>query len=176
VRTCSVQNTPNSERVYDKHRGFPSPENPIKFHASPSASMAAHLGPGIGVPDLHEAVVRPADDASVVPRESNGIHAVRVTRQRANLPPTHLYLMGGPGKWWGFMSGLLYQEGLTEFCLGWQKLCLAFQSRIAEIITSSSRIQRRLSCTRSDKCVFSWYKNNLLGTKTTLYDSSFWTK
>ena len=77
--------------------------------------MAAHLGSGLGVPNLHEFVTRPADDAVPVPRESDREHDIRVTRKRAHLPPTHLYLMGGPGKWWWFRSGLLYQEGLTEF-------------------------------------------------------------
>ena len=33
---------------------------------------------------------------------------------------------GGPGEWRGVLSRLEYQEGLTEFGLRWQKLCLAF--------------------------------------------------
>ena len=81
-----------------RRRKFPSPGNPIKFYAPPSAHMAAHLDSGLGVPDLHEVVLRPADDAIAVPRESDGPQPVEVTRQRAHLPPTHLYFMGGPEK------------------------------------------------------------------------------
>ena len=93
--TCRIQNTPASERVYDKHRGFHSPGNPIQPLASPSARfMAAHQGSGRDVPDLHEGVLRPADDALAVPRESDRAHGVRVTRQRAHLPPTRLHLRG----------------------------------------------------------------------------------
>ena len=33
---------------------------------------------------------------------------------------------GSPGEWRGVMSRLLYQEGLTTFCLGSQKSCQAF--------------------------------------------------
>jgi len=126
VRTYRIQNTPHSERVYDKHRGFHSPGNLIQFHAPPSARMATHLDSGLGVPDLHEAVVRPAGDDLAVPRENDRVHGARVTRKRAHLPPSQLYLMGGPEEWRGFLSGLLHQESLTEFCLGWQKFCLAF--------------------------------------------------
>ena len=84
--------------------------------------MAAHLDSGLDVPDLHELVKRPSDDALAVPRESDGPHQVRVTRQRANLPPTHLDLRwwywimaristtfvsnGDPGEWRDFLSGL----------------------------------------------------------------------
>ena len=75
--------------------------------------MAAHLGFGLGVPDLHAVVKRPADDAIADPRESDGSHAAPVTHQRAHLPPTHLYLMGGPEKWRGVLSDLLYQEVLA---------------------------------------------------------------
>jgi len=104
--------------------------------------MAAHLDSGLHAPDLHEGVARTADDASAVPRESDGLHRVRVTCKRANLPPTNLYLkwwhwimarvsatfisVSGPGEWRGFLSDLWYQEGLSEICLGWKKLCLAF--------------------------------------------------
>ena len=88
--------------------------------------MAAHLDSGLDAPDLHEVVVRPADDASAVRRESDGLHPVRVTRQRVHLPPATLILEGGPAEYRGFLSGRWYQEGLTSFCLGWQKLCLAF--------------------------------------------------
>ena len=74
---------------------------------------AAHLGPGLGVPDLDELINRSADDAIPVWGESDGQHHVRVTHQRVHLPPTHLYLIGGPEKWWGVMSDLLYQEVLA---------------------------------------------------------------
>ena len=76
--------------------------------------MAAHLDTGLGVPDLDELVIRPADDASAVRGERDGQHGVRMTHKRAHLPPTHLYLMGGPEKWWGVLSGLLYQKDFTE--------------------------------------------------------------
>ena len=58
------------------------------FATSPPSThshKAAHLGSGLDVPDLHESVVRRADDASAVPRESDG--PFRVTRQRMHLPP-----------------------------------------------------------------------------------------
>jgi hypothetical protein len=32
----------------------------------------------------------------------------------------------GHGECQGFLSGLWYQESLSEFCLGWQRLFLAF--------------------------------------------------
>jgi len=88
--------------------------------------MAAHLGSGLGVPDLHEVVERPAGDASAVRGEIDGPHKARVTRQRAHLPPATFILEGGPGECRGFLSGRWYQEGLGEFCLGWQKVFLAF--------------------------------------------------
>ena len=104
--------------------------------------MTAHLDSGLDVPDLHEVVTRPAYDAIAVRGESDGPHQSRVTRQRANLPPNHLYLKwwywlmarvsttfipeGGPGEWRGLMPGLRFQEGLSELCLGSQKLCLVF--------------------------------------------------
>ena len=71
-------------------------------------------------------VLRPADDEIAVPREIDEVHRVRVTRQRAHLPPTHFYLMGVPGKCWDSMSGRVSQEDLSESCLGWQKFGLAF--------------------------------------------------
>ena len=125
TKTPQIQNASNA-----LHRGITSPENPIQPLASPSARfMAAHLDSGLDVPDLHEVVVRPADDASAVPRESDGPHQVRVTCQRVHLPPTNLYLkwwpwimarvsatfisVSGPGEWRGFLSDLWYQEGLT---------------------------------------------------------------
>ena len=66
--------------------------------------MAAHLDSGLDVPDLHEPVTRPADDARAVPRESDGPHGVRVTRQRAHLPPA-IFLEGGLGECRGLLSG-----------------------------------------------------------------------
>ena len=109
-----LQNTPDSERVQRLTPRLFLPGNPNPTpSASPSARcMAAHLDSGLDVPDLHELISRPADDASAVPRESDGPHTAPVTRKRAHLPPTHRYTMGGPGKWWGFLSGLWYQEGL----------------------------------------------------------------
>ena len=102
--------------------------------------MAAHLGSGVDVPDLDEVVTRPADEALRVWGEIDREHDVRVTRQRARLPPTHLYLRwqssrmmgvsttiiskGGPGESQGFMSGLRHQEavrilsGLAEVLSG----------------------------------------------------------
>ena len=88
--------------------------------------MAAHLGSGLDVPDLQEVVKRPAEDAIPVPRESDREHDVRVTRKRAYLPPTHIYLMRGPGEWRGFLPRIWNQEGLSELCPGRQKFCLAF--------------------------------------------------
>ena len=73
---------------------------------------AAHLGSGLSIPDLHEGVVRPADEASAVPRESDGPHPARVTRQRVHLPATFI-LEGGPGECRDILSGRWYQEGLT---------------------------------------------------------------
>ena len=74
--------------------------------------MAAHLDSGLDVPDLHELVLRPADDASAVPRESDRPHPFRVTRQRAHLPPVTFILKGGPGACRGFLPGRWCQEGL----------------------------------------------------------------
>jgi len=45
--------------------------------------MAAHLDSGLGDPDLHEVVLRPAGDAIAVWRDSHHVHAVRVTHRRA---------------------------------------------------------------------------------------------
>ena len=51
--------------------------------------MGDHLSAGLGVPDLHSVVLRPADDARPVRRHSDGIDNVRVACQRAHLhrPP-----------------------------------------------------------------------------------------
>ena len=75
--------------------------------------MAAHLDSGLDVPDLLAVVVRPADDASAVPRKSDGLNPARVTRQRVHLPPATFVLKGGPGECRGFLSGHWCQEGLT---------------------------------------------------------------
>jgi len=45
-----------------------------------------HLGALVGVPDLDELVVRPADDAFPIRRERDRGHEVRVPRQGAHLP------------------------------------------------------------------------------------------
>ena len=71
---------------------------------------AVHLGSGLGVPDLHEVVVRPTYDAISVRGERDGPNPLRVTRHRANLPPTHLYLRG----WSGRMSGFLVRPLIAE--------------------------------------------------------------
>ena len=42
--------------------------------------MTAHLDSGLGVPDLHEVVTRPAYDAIAVRGESDGPHQSPVTR------------------------------------------------------------------------------------------------
>jgi len=53
--------------------------------------MAADLGPGVGAPDLHEVVGRPANDEIAVPRESDRFHQRSVTRERAHLPPPAIF-------------------------------------------------------------------------------------
>jgi hypothetical protein len=97
--------------------------SPPPRHPQRTPTNKAHLASSLRVPDLHAAVLRPADDATAVRRESDGPHPAHVPCQRAHLPPTHLYLMGGPGKWLGFLSGLWYQEGLIKLRLVWQKFC-----------------------------------------------------
>jgi len=99
VHTCTTPQIQNVSNACNRRSPFRG--NPIQFHASPSARMAAHLGSGRGVPDHHEVVKRPADDAIAVRGEIDGLHPVRVTHQRAHLPPTHLYLRG----WSWIMSG-----------------------------------------------------------------------
>jgi len=93
--------------------------------------MAAHLDSGLGVPDLHEEVVRPAGDELAVPRENDGPHPVRVARQRALLPPATFILEGGPGEYRSFLACCWYQEGLTEF------------SGLAEIMSGLLKPDRR---------------------------------
>jgi len=66
--------------------------NPATSPPSTHPHKAAHQGSGLGVPDLHEVVQRRAGDATTVWGESHHVHPVRVTRQRANLPPTHHHL------------------------------------------------------------------------------------
>ena len=68
---------------------------------STRSHKAAHQGSGLGVPDLHEVVLRPADDAIAVRRESDGPHGARVTRQGAHLPPTTIVLDDFQRKPWG---------------------------------------------------------------------------
>ena len=51
----------------------------------------AHQCSGLGVPDLHVVVERPADDTIAVRGESDGQHAAKVPRQRVHLPPAHHY-------------------------------------------------------------------------------------
>jgi len=133
--------------------------------------MAAHLGSGLDVPHLHEVVARPADDSVPIWGEIDGPHPARVARQRVHLPPPTIFSDHFQDKikvlpiraetdrdhasaahpplshWWswqmvGFSVRSLYQEGPSEFCLGWQKFCLSFQSRIAGIITFSPRSHR----------------------------------
>ena len=74
-----------------KLQGTPEKQN---AHLPPSthSHKAAHLDSGLGVPDLHELVVRPAGDAIAVRGESDGLHPSRVPRQRVHLPPTQPHL------------------------------------------------------------------------------------
>ena len=55
-----------------QHTCIPSTSKPHK---------AAHLSPRLSVPDLHEAVTRPTDDARPVRCERNGAHVVHVAAE-----------------------------------------------------------------------------------------------
>jgi len=65
--------------------------NPANSPHLTNSHNAAHQGSGRGVPDLHEVVVRPADNASAVRGESDGPHAARMPRQGVHLQPAHHY-------------------------------------------------------------------------------------
>jgi len=59
-------------------------------HSTPS-HKAAHLGPGLDVPDLDEVVGRAGDEVLPIRGEIDRQHGARVTRQRVHLPPTNHY-------------------------------------------------------------------------------------
>jgi len=59
----------------------------ITSSPSPNSLKAAHLGPGLGVPDLHDRVTGPASGALPVPGERHRVHHVRVTRKSMSIRP-----------------------------------------------------------------------------------------
>ena len=64
--------------------------NPANHHHRPTTAThphcVAHLGSGLGVPDLHQRVFRPADDLSSIRRERGRDHLVQVTSESKQLP------------------------------------------------------------------------------------------
>ena len=75
----------NSDQINAKTRVQRSPKIQ-KLVAPPiEPSRVVHLGALVGVPDLDELVVRPADNAFPVPRERDRGHRLRVPRQGAHL-------------------------------------------------------------------------------------------
>ena len=81
VHTC--QPNPASEHFHHKTCAKQPP--PPNHHPSPlhSHCTPAHLGSGLGVPDLHELVMRSADDMLPVWREINRHDVFDMTLHRA---------------------------------------------------------------------------------------------
>ena len=52
--------------------------------------MPAHLGSGLGIPDDHAIVTRPAGDVRIVWRERDRVNVLRVPHQRAQLQSPHI--------------------------------------------------------------------------------------
>ena len=74
-----------SEAKPEANANRTTPPSPHYTRRTPK--QTAHLGSGHGVPDLHETVIRPADDTLTIRGKIDAHHAAVVPRQRANLPP-----------------------------------------------------------------------------------------
>jgi len=88
VQTCHPTPTSSDHFQCENCSQLQHKTTPITRPQWTHSLKAAHRGSGSGDPDDYEIVERRADDAFAVGGESDRAHAVRVTRQRAQLPPT----------------------------------------------------------------------------------------
>ena len=79
------------EQSQDKPAAISHKNNPTSPLPSKHLKNTAHLVSGRSVPDLHEGVIRPADDPLSVRRESDRVYRRCLTAQVAHLPTHPLF-------------------------------------------------------------------------------------